>query len=146
MSELTGGCQCGAIRYTVKGEPAMASLCECRMCQRSAGAPLLGHAQFSAQNVVWHKQPPKLFRSSSVADRGFCPDCGTPLTYQYLPTGTISITLSSLDDPEAIIPTSHLGAESRPSWLVAAMALPNEPAELDGGGVQSFQFAVPKRS
>ena len=39
MTILTGGCQCGALRYHVAAGPAFASICHCRMCQRATGGP-----------------------------------------------------------------------------------------------------------
>jgi len=29
--QLEGGCQCGAVRYRVSGEPVMAALCHCSL-------------------------------------------------------------------------------------------------------------------
>ena len=40
---LKGGCQCGAVRFTLEGAPGDASICHCRMCQKAFGnfyAPL----------------------------------------------------------------------------------------------------------
>ena len=38
---LEGGCLCGGVRYRISAEPHHASYCHCRMCQRSAGAPVV---------------------------------------------------------------------------------------------------------
>ena len=48
--QLEGGCLCGDIRYKVSGELAKEekpSLCHCRICQRAAGAPVVGWATFN---------------------------------------------------------------------------------------------------
>ncbi len=42
---ITGGCQCGAVRYAISGELGRASICHCRMCQKAFGSffgPLVG--------------------------------------------------------------------------------------------------------
>ena len=47
MSEvrITGGCQCGAVRYALHEQPGDPHICHCRMCQKAFGsffAPLTG--------------------------------------------------------------------------------------------------------
>ena len=83
MSEakvLTGGCQCGAIRYAVKGELDNPSICHCRMCQKAFGsffAPLVGTP---VPDFEVTRGTLSIFRSSDAVERGFCANCGTPLT------------------------------------------------------------------
>ena len=59
-----------------------------------------------------------------MAERGFCRDCGTPLTYAFAGTGNISVTINSLDDPEASPPTRQYGIEGKVSWVDGIHALP----------------------
>jgi hypothetical protein len=60
-------------------------------------------------------------------ERGFCPDCGTPLTYRKIDSGNVSLTLHSLDDPGAVVPDRCFSPEMRASWCLALEALPVEP-------------------
>ena len=38
---LTGGCQCGAVRYRLEAEPTGVNVCHCRMCQKASGGPFM---------------------------------------------------------------------------------------------------------
>ncbi len=114
---LTGGCQCGAVRYGLHARPEEASFCHCRMCQRATGGAFAALACLRNADLEWTKGAPTLFESSSIAKRGFCPSCGTPLTFAYNTGGHINVTIGSLDDPEGESPSIHYGMESKRSWL-----------------------------
>lgn len=137
---LSGGCQCGAVRYEVDGPPNSAGICECRMCQRATGAFAYADAQFDGDKVRWTTGRPRLFGSSTIADRGFCADCGTSLTYQNRTAGTVSIMIATLDDPEAIRPSSHVGIEGRPSWFADLVVSPGSPTEAMPDGFEDLQY------
>ncbi|RYF06583.1 MAG: GFA family protein, partial [Oxalobacteraceae bacterium] len=95
MTTNTGGCQCGAVRFWVKGELGEASICHCRMCQKATGGlfgPYIG-APFDA--VEWTRGRPRYFQSSNKVWRGFCGKCGTPLTFEY-GEGHISFALGAM--------------------------------------------------
>ena len=114
----TGGCQCGAVRFRVDGAMGSPSICHCRMCQKAFGnfyAPLVS---VSKAKLEWTRNEPKRFRSSNHVQRGFCPECGTPLTYEGDGSSHMDLTVGSFDTPGKLRPTGHSGVESRhDAWL-----------------------------
>jgi hypothetical protein len=95
---LAGGCQCGAIRYCLYSQP-IGTICHCRMCQKAVGGPFAAFAALPRGDLAWTHGRPATFRSSSLAERGFCAVCGTPLTYDGVGSANIDITICSLDTP-----------------------------------------------
>jgi hypothetical protein len=126
---LAGGCQCGAVRYRLKAEPTGANVCHCRMCQKAGGAPFMAFAGVRMSEFVVTRGVLSTFASSDIAERGFCARCGTPLTYRGQGTDRISVTLGSLDEPDAVEPESQLGVESRLRWLEPALSAPEMQTE-----------------
>ena len=123
---LAGGCQCGAVRYRLMAEPTGVNVCHCRMCQKASGGPFMVFGGVRLDEFAWTRGAPKVFVSSSIAERGFCSDCGTPLTYRMFDRDRISVTLGSLDAPSAVPPTIQYGVESRLSWLSEALVRPEQ--------------------
>ena len=126
---LRGGCQCGAVRYALYAEPVSAGICHCRMCQKALGNLFVAAAGVPEEAFAWTRGRPAVFASSSAAERGFCRECGTPLSFRYLGRKEISITIGSLDEPAQVKPREQIGIESRVPWLEAALALPGQTTE-----------------
>jgi hypothetical protein len=126
---LTGGCQCGAVRYALYAQPERPSVCHCRMCQKAMGNAFAPLAGVRRADFAWTRGQPGTFLSSPVAERGFCAACGTPLTFRYLDTDRISVTIGSLDQPEAAPPVVHDGFEARLGWLDRLDGLPGVRTE-----------------
>ncbi len=114
---LTGGCQCGAIRYSIYAMPSEGYVCHCRMCQKAVGGPFLTVAPVALADFAWTRGTPKIYRSSSIAVRDFCGDCGTPLSYRGDGSGRINVTLGSLDHPELRPPTLQYDIDARIPWI-----------------------------
>lgn len=128
---LTGGCQCGAVRFRATMLPSDVSYCHCRMCQRAVGNLFATFAMFAKDRVEWTRGEPAVFASSSAAERGFCRACGTPLFFRYNASRNIELTVGSLDHPEALTPKHHYGIESRVPWHVIGDALPRRATDPD---------------
>ena len=110
--ERSGGCQCGAVRFRVRGKLGHASICHCRMCQKAFGgfyAPLVSVRE--ADSLEWTRGEPSRFQSSNVVARGFCSACGTPLTYE-APDG-VALAIAAFDDPSGIVPVIAYGVEGK---------------------------------
>jgi hypothetical protein len=125
----TGGCQCGAVRYALYAEPTNPHVCHCRMCQKAFGNYFAPFAGLPPRDFAWVKGTPGFFRSSEVAERGFCRDCGTPLSYRADGKDRISISLGSLDDPGRVVPLKQFGVESRLPFMETLADLPGVRTE-----------------
>jgi hypothetical protein len=117
---MTGGCQCGAVRYALFAKPE-ASLCHCRMCQKAVGGPFAALAKVAKADIAWTRGQPAAYRSSSAAFRDFCAACGTPLTFRFPDAAHMEVTLGSLDRPQDAAPVRHFGVEGRMPWLTEAV-------------------------
>ncbi len=150
---IEGGCLCGAIRYDLARVPTDVAHCHCRICRRSAGAPVLTWATVARADLTVTGEV-RWFRSSTLAKRGFCPTCGTQLFFAQevsdakadagttaLPLSdappadphgatTIDVTVASLDEPDRVHPTRNIWVGSRLAFLHGFDAtLPDHPDE-----------------
>jgi hypothetical protein len=131
---LEGGCLCGGVRYRISAEPHHADYCHCRMCQRSAGAPVVAWLTMASDGFAWLKGEPAVYPSSRKAERLFCPTCGTQLVFREpAEPAELDVTLASLDDPEAVRPSHHIWTSSRIGWFDVADNLPSYPERGPGG-------------
>jgi hypothetical protein len=122
---LTGGCQCGAVRFRVDGPPGSSTICHCRMCQKAFSAPFGASVSVLVGQVTWTRGERKRFLSSDKVARTFCGDCGSQLTFEGA-NGSRNVALSTcaFDDPGALPPTGQGGAESKLAWLDRLDAVP----------------------
>jgi hypothetical protein len=122
---FTGGCQCGAVRFRAE-RLGGASICHCRMCQKAFGGffgPLA-----SAYGLMWTRGGPSYFVSSNLFRRGFCAQCGTPLTYELIEPGpeddSIEIAIGAFDHPELAAPTIQVLLHDKVPFFDGLTSLP----------------------
>jgi hypothetical protein len=119
--QASGGCHCGAIRYSVLGDPVYHAICHCGDCRRASGAPAVSWALFP-RDAVTIEGSPRLYASSAPAQRHFCGACGTSLFYTNESTfpGMIDVQSATLDDPGALPLQLEVQTAERISWMPAA--------------------------
>ena len=125
---MTGGCACGAVRYEIDATPIVSLQCQCRDCQHATGG---GHA-----NALAFQEPSvrlsgnlKYYEGRNdrgyLVRRGFCPDCGSPITLTTSRNPAMRvIAAGSLDDPSVFEPQMVFFTRSGQAWDHLDSALP----------------------
>jgi hypothetical protein len=129
----TGGCLCGAVRYSFSAAPLFARTCWCRVCQYLAAGNATVNVGFPVAALTVTGE---LRDYESIADSGnrmhrrFCPTCGTPVfsASDARPTVVI-VRAGTLDDPELGRPGGTIWTDSAPSWACIDSALPTTPRQ-----------------
>ena len=126
---ITGGCQCGAVRYRIAGVLEDLHICHCRMCQKAAGNFFMPLGRAALADFVLTRGALAWFDSSDLVQRGFCRNCGTPLIYRNKTADTISVTLGSLDDVGAAKPAHQCAPQAKLAWFGELDGLPWEATD-----------------
>jgi hypothetical protein len=122
---ITGGCMCGAIRYTIDGEPKHNALCWCADCRRASGTPMTGWALFR-QDQVAITGAPVSYNSSGDNVRQFCGRCGTGLFFysaSIFPE-QVDVQTGSFDNPDDLTPQAMIQVADAPAWRGSMKDMP----------------------
>ncbi|WP_395017237.1 GFA family protein [Dongia sp.] len=121
----SGGCVCGAVRFTATGEPLRVTLCHCTWCQRRTGSAFGTEVVFESGQVAFTGAPAKYRHHSDESGRWldveFCRNCGTNLGFTLeLAPGLRTLPAGAFDDPRWIRPEAvafkHIYLRSRRPW------------------------------
>ena len=130
---ITGGCLCGAVRYTAAAEPVTTRVCWCRDCQHLAAGSATVNLVFLVSAVTLSGP---LRGYSSLADSGnrmhrqFCEHCGTPVTSASdARPHLLILRAGTLDDPEVAHPSLTIWTDSAPSWACIDQHIPTTPRQ-----------------
>jgi hypothetical protein len=101
------------------------------MCQKAFGSFFAPLCVVKLADFAWTRGEPGVFMSSALVERGFCRDCGTPLSARDRDGDEMDVSIGSLDEPVRVRPTKQLGIESRIAWFADLHLLPATATEDD---------------
>ncbi|MGZ6014856.1 MAG: GFA family protein [Phenylobacterium sp.] len=132
MSDIEGGCACGAVRFRVTAPAMGVGVCHCLDCQKASGGGPNYVALFPKPAFEVTKGEAKVYicKGDSGEDigRAFCAECGTPLWSIPGPSAPfLPVKLGALDDPSAFSPSLHLYTDSAQPWHLMHEGLPRFP-------------------
>jgi hypothetical protein len=123
----TGGCLCGALRYTCDGAPDYTGHCYCEDCRKASGSGFIPFASFQATNfhVTGDVRTHTLTLSDGrLADRNFCPHCGGLVFGGVLgKSGSHTVYAGSLDNPALFKPQIAIFMAQRAPWAAVPPGL-----------------------
>ncbi len=118
MTTLTGGCFCGAIRYSAAGEPVLQAQCHCRACTHVSGGAPNFFVLMAPEGFTYTAGTPQSFTrpdSERGVTREFCGTCGTHLVTRRPGLEQIVLKVGTLDDPSIFAPQIAIfTAEAQP--------------------------------
>lgn len=104
----TGSCLCGAVAYELHGELRSSVGCHCTQCRKTTGH-YLSATQVNDKNLkVTTDTGLKWYRSSDVAERGFCDTCGSSLFWRMDGEGKTSVLSGTIDGPTGLKEEKHI--------------------------------------
>jgi len=121
-TKLTGGCQCGNIRYEVIGEPQQLVVCHCTDCQKQSSSAFGMTLVVNEEEFSITQGEPKIYASKSEAGRaktgGFCSECGNRIFHKNkVRKGKVSVKAGTLDDTSTLKPDKHIWTKSKQPWI-----------------------------
>jgi hypothetical protein len=122
MSEQhEGGCYCGHVRFVIKGDIESSGLCHCGNCRKATGGHVVAWVLVKKERFNITSGELTRYQTDTKAWRGFCPKCGTSVTYESTKRlDEIDITTGSMDDPECFPPEWDAFVDERISWVKKA--------------------------
>ncbi len=117
---LSGGCQCGRVRYRITETPHVFYLCHCRECQRHTSSAF-GKSLRIPRAALEIDGDLKLFvRGSDSGNRHegrFCATCGVRIVHGSLGDEMINIKAGTLDDATWLRPAGHIWTVSKQAFF-----------------------------
>ncbi len=135
---IQGGCRCGAVRYEAMGEPNKVAYCHCESCRMATAAPVAVNAMYEEDRFRFTKGNPRTYESSPGVLRGFCPVCGTPLTWAGIwhKKRFVFFYVVTLDNAHSLKPDRHAFSCHKVSWFDVADELPRYPGTSPSGVIK----------
>ena len=125
----TGRCLCGAVTFSISGQPVGTGQCHCKDCQRASGTGHMSLAFFKREDVEL-KGDTRSFAvtadSGNTNTRHFCPKCGGRVFGENSARpGMMGISVGAVDDNAWFQPQRVVYIKSKPAWDVTATDIPN---------------------
>jgi hypothetical protein len=140
MSNLTGGCACGAVRFRLTSAPMFVNCCHCRDCQRQTGSAFVVNALIETDRIDLVAGMPQAVPvptdSGNPHDVYRCPDCHVALWSDYgRRPGLRFVRVGTLDEPAALVPDAHIFTRSKLPWVTLPTGRPAFEACYDMASV-----------
>ncbi|HTU30759.1 MAG TPA: GFA family protein [Solirubrobacteraceae bacterium] len=116
---LTGGCGCGAVRFTLSEPPISALYCHCGRCQSRTGTAAQASARVAPGSVTVTHGAEHLrdWTLETGLAKSFCELCGSHLFARAGDTGEVAaVRMSAFDGDPGVRPSTRQFVAYAASW------------------------------
>jgi hypothetical protein len=135
---LTGGCQCGAVRYEIAAPPLTVIACHCTECQKQSASAFgmtmpvqrAGFTIVKGEPAYWERKAD----SGNMLGAAFCAACGVRLYHLPANKALLNVKAGTLDDTGWIAPVGHIWTDKAQPWLngrLEGVLYPRQPPNMD---------------
>ncbi|MEM7301023.1 MAG: GFA family protein [Pseudomonadota bacterium] len=145
---MSGGCQCGKVRYQVTCRPLTLYACHCSECQKQSSSAFGMSMRIRTADLILQGETKARRRDIGLpteAEGIFCPNCGTRLIHKR-PGATEFATLKAgtLDDTSWLVVAGHIWTDSAQRWSkpeAGDLIFPKQPENYDAL-IEAWQSAL----
>lgn len=117
MTQHSGSCLCGAVRFDLEGAFDAFFLCHCQHCQKDTGSAHAANLFSQSASLTWRSGEDAVTAFTLPGTRhskSFCKHCGSALP-GVQPAGVV-VPAGCLDTAVSMAPTAHIFTGSKAAW------------------------------
>ena len=137
MNTYKGSCFCGAVQFSVTGEPAAMGYCHCESCRTWSAGPVNAFSLWKPEQVKISKGADNIgkFNKTPRSGRQWCKSCGGHLFTDHPHWNLIDVYAAVIPD-FPFKPGVHVNyQETRLPMKDGLPKLKDLPAEMGGSGI-----------
>ncbi|MCB1759737.1 MAG: GFA family protein [Gammaproteobacteria bacterium] len=120
LTELTGSCLCGSVKYRVNTVVHKFYFCHCEQCRKITGSAFASNILTEPSEINWLSGSKKIKRFDYPGEKSytkvFCSECGSGLPFLNERGTTLIVPAGSLDGDCGLIPDNNIFWSDKAAW------------------------------
>lgn len=125
--KITGGCLCGAVKFSIENSFKNLYFCHCDQCRKLSGTAHVSNLFTSTDSIEWTSGE-SVVQTYYHAERGFsnafCKHCGSPVPRINKSRKALIVPMGSLDTEPKVEKKMHIFTTEEPKWSELAASDP----------------------
>lgn len=122
--KATGSCLCGDVRYEITGRMRKVVYCHCEQCRKTSGHFVAATAVDHDQLRITEDAGLEWYKSSDIAERGFCRRCGSSLFWRPGHGKYMAVMAGAIDAPTGLHSKEHIWVDFKSDYYTIDDGLP----------------------
>lgn len=130
--EVNGSCLCGQVSFDLIGALRPVVYCHCQQCRKTSGHFVAASAVNNENLKMVTDAGLAWYRSSDLAERGFCKECGSSIFWRPTHGRYICVMAGALESPTGTEACEHIYTDDAGDYYSIDDDLPKYPQDDSG--------------